>query len=132
MFYMDQKLDHGDIIAQREFNIRDSETVKDLLEKIEAMAPSLILQYFDLITNGRAVRTKQNDNIATYTKRRIPKDSIIDWSLSLEKIYNFIRALVPPYLPAFSNIGNKKVYFTAVEKLSSKKLKIEGYITDED
>lgn len=128
LFYMDEGIDTGDIIAQRKLHIRYKDTIKDLLDKIKKIAPSIILKNFDTILRGDALRIKQDQQKATYTQRRTPKDSAIDWSWDLEKIYNFIRALVPPYPSAFIISSNKKVLFTSVKKISIKKLKIEGYI----
>ncbi len=128
LFYMDEGIDTGDIIAQRKLHIRYKDTVKDLLDIIVKIAPSIILKNCDTILRGDAPRIKQDEQKSTYTPRRTPKDSAIDWSCDLEKIYNFIRALVPPYPSAFIMANNKKVLFTSVKKINSKKLKIEGYL----
>jgi len=130
LFYMDEGIDTGDIIAQQNFSIEYENTVNDLLDKIKNIAPSFVLEYFDMILEGKAPRIKQDETKATYTPRRTPKDSKIDWTWDLERIYNFIRALSPPYPSAFFKVHNKKVVFTSVKRLEDR-LKVEGYIIEE-
>jgi len=132
LFYMDQGIDTGDIIAQRKFPIKDKDVVNDLLEKIKRIAPSFVLEYFDMIIEGKTPRIKQDQEKASYTPRRTPKDSEIDFSWSLEKIYNFIRALSPPYPSAFFKSDNKKIVFTSAKMLKGKRLKVEGRIIEDD
>ncbi|RKX63896.1 MAG: hypothetical protein DRP41_05575, partial [Thermodesulfobacteriota bacterium] len=51
----------------------------------------------------------------------------IDWHKSLREIYNFIRALAPPYPCAFTFLGDKKLVITKVS-IKDSRLHIEGYI----
>jgi len=128
LFYYDEGVDTGDIIGQREFSITGDDTVKTLLDKIVLLAPDLLAEYLPRIKDGTAPRTKQREEEATYTKRRRPEDSEIPWDkLSDEGLYNFIRALVPPYPSAFTYLGNRKLTFT-VARLVDGKLWVEGTI----
>jgi len=127
LFFMDEGIDTGDIIAQKEFEISEEDTVKTLLDKICILAPQLIKENIDSIEKGTAKRIKQDDTKATYTKRRRPQDGLIDWHKSLREIYNFIRALAPPYPCAFTFLGDKKLVITKVS-IKDSRLHIEGYI----
>jgi methionyl-tRNA formyltransferase len=128
LFYYDEGIDTGDIIGQRAFPITRDDTVKTLLDKIIRLAPDLLAEYLPRIKDGTAPRIKQREEEATYTKRRRPEDSEIPWDrLSDEGLYNFIRALVPPYPSAFTYLGNRKLTFTAA-RLVDGKLRVEGTI----
>lgn len=128
LFYFDERLDAGDIIGQREFEIAFDDTVKTLLDKIVVLAPELLVEYLPLIKQGKAPRIKQREEEATYTRRRSPEDSQIAWEkLSDEGLYNFIRALAPPYPSAFTYVGNRKLVFTAARFVDGK-LWIEGTV----
>jgi len=132
LFYMNEGIDSGDIIDQRKMFIDQEDTVNDLLEKIRKIAPSLVMKNFDVIIEGKISKKEQNENRATYTSRRKPEDSEIDWSWNLRKVYNFIRALAPPYPSAFFKLNNKKIVLTSAKIMKDKKIKIEGYIENDD
>lgn len=129
LFYMDEGIDTGDIIGQEKFGIGPRDTVNDLLKKIEQIAPELFLYYIDAILAGQAPRVPQNHAQATYTPRRTPEQSEIDWNLDLESIDTFIRALAPPYPSAFCKLGNKQITFTGVTP-NGNRLEIGGYIEE--
>jgi methionyl-tRNA formyltransferase len=125
LFYLDDGIDSGDIIDQRAFPIAETDTVKDLLDKIMVIAPQLLAKHIDGIEAGTAPRVPQDESLATYTKRRRPEDGEIDWSKPERDIYNFIRALAPPYPCAFSTIGERRLVFTSA-RLVDGRLRFEG------
>lgn len=127
LFYYDEGIDTGDIIAQETFAIDREDTVKTLLDKIVIQAPDLLDRNVDLIEQGTAPRMKQDERMASYTKPRKPADGVIDWSKSNEQVYNFIRALAPPYPCAFTWVGAKKLIIPRA-RLENGRLWIEGYM----
>jgi methionyl-tRNA formyltransferase len=127
LLYYDTGVDTGDIIGQKEFEIAEEDTVKTLLDKIIILAPELLAEHIDDIEQGVARRIRQDESLASYTRTRKPADSQIDWSRSVKDLYNFIRALVPPYPPAFTIQGDKKLVICRA-RLDGAKLWIEGYI----
>ena len=127
LFFLDEGVDSGDIVAQKEFEITETDTPKELLDKICVLAPQIIEENIDAIEKGTIKRIKQDDEKATYTPRRKPEDGLIDWSKPMKEIYNFIRALALPYPCAFTYLGDKKLIIPkAVFK--GDHLYIEGYI----
>ena len=127
LFYLDDGIDTGDVIAQMPFEIGADDTVKDLLDKIVVIAPDLIADHIDGILECSGPRSKQDDSLATYTSRRTPADGEIDWSLPNDVIYNFVRALAPPYPCAFSTLGGRKIVVPAASMVDGR-LKIEAYV----
>ncbi len=129
LFYLDEGVDSGDIIAQEEFEITETDTPKELLDKICVLAPQLIEENIKTIERGDVKRIKQDETKVTYTPRRKPEDGLMDWSKSTEEINNFIRALAPPYPCAFTYLGNKKLIIPKAS-LKEGRLYIEGYILE--
>lgn len=127
LFYLDDGIDTGDVIAQAPFGIGVDDTVKDLLDKIVVIAPDLITGHIDGVLDGTGTRDKQDNSLATYTSRRTPADGEIDWSQPDEAIYNFVRALAPPYPCAFSKLGSRKIVVPSASIVDGR-LKIEAYV----
>jgi methionyl-tRNA formyltransferase len=129
LFFLDEGVDSGDIVAQKEFEIAETDTPKELLDKICVLAPQIIEENIEAIESGNVKPTKQSEAKATYTHRRKPEDGLIDWNKTTKEIYNFIRALAPPYPGAFTYLGNRKLTIPRA-RLKEGRLDIEGYITE--
>ena len=127
LFFYNEGVDTGDIIAQKEFEITDIDTPRELLDKICILVPEIIEENINSIENGTVPRIKQDERMATYTKSRKPEDGLIDWNKQIDEIYNFIRAIAPPYQCAFTCLGDKKLAISKVTRKAGK-LYIEGVI----
>ena len=97
MFYMDEGIDTGDVIAVERFPIDDGDYAADVLRKADDATLNLLRAHLDAILDGTAPRTPQSDGGSTYTRRRGPADGEIDWSRPAQEIVNLVRALAPPY-----------------------------------
>ena len=127
LYYLDEGVDTGDIIASLAFQIEAGDNAKTLLDKIVVLAPRLLLEYIDGILAGSAPRRKQDDSQASTTPRRRPEDGLIDWSRSPQELYNFIRALSPPYPGAFTFVGERKLVIPGA-KLVDGRLHLQAYL----
>jgi methionyl-tRNA formyltransferase/LmbE family N-acetylglucosaminyl deacetylase len=97
MFYMDEGIDTGDVIAHERFPIDTDDYAADVLRKADDATLTLLRAHLDGILDGTAPRTPQGDEGSTYTRRRGPADGEIDWSRPAHEIVNLVRALSPPY-----------------------------------
>ena len=127
LYYYDAGVDTGDIIAQTKFEITDIDIPRELLDTLCILAQEIIEENIDSIENGTVLRVKQDERMATYTKPRKPEDGLIDWNKQIDDIYNFIRAIAPPYPCAFTLLGDKRVAISKVTRKAGK-LYIEGVI----
>jgi methionyl-tRNA formyltransferase len=109
LFYLEDGVDEGDIIAQKPFPIEETDTIADALRKLEDAGARLLEENLPLLANGIATRIAQNHAEATLFPQRSPADGEIDWSWSAKRIRDFIRAQTRPYPGAFTKIGRKKV-----------------------
>ena len=97
MFYMDEGIDTGDVIAVQSFPIESSDEAADLLRKADEATIQLLRDNLDGILADTAPRQKQDPNEGIYTRKRGPADGEIDWSKPAHEIVNLVRALAPPY-----------------------------------
>ena len=66
LHYMDEAIDSGDIILQRELEIRPKETETTLLHRSAAVAAELLHEAIPLLQARRAPRIRQDQTVATY------------------------------------------------------------------
>ena len=101
LFYFDEGMDTGDLVAQKKIPIKHRETIKDVLCKAEDKSQEIIEENYRLLLAGKAHREPQDQQQATYAALRTSEDGRIDWSNSARSIFNFIRAQTHPYPGAF-------------------------------
>jgi methionyl-tRNA formyltransferase/LmbE family N-acetylglucosaminyl deacetylase len=97
MFYMDEGIDTGDVIAVERFPIESDDDAADVLRKADDATLNLLRANIGPILDGTAPRIPQGDVGSTYTRRRTPADGEIDWNRPAQEIVNLVRALAPPY-----------------------------------
>lgn len=115
LFYLAEKPDDGDVIAQKEFHIDDRDDIETLHAKSDLASAELIMENLDAIRSGSARRIKQDPLLATYTQKRKPDDGEIDWNTGSRQIYNWIRAQAHPFPGAFTTWNGKKLYIWKAE-----------------
>jgi methionyl-tRNA formyltransferase len=126
MIWIDQGIDSGNLIGQKNYNINYNDTIRDVLDKVYDICLDLVETYFPIINNGNKISIKQNDTMATYRRKRVEKDGIINWNNYSFEIYNLIRALTEPYPGAVSYYKGKKIIIlSAVEAKSESIYDIE-------
>ncbi|MGY6649939.1 methionyl-tRNA formyltransferase [Wenyingzhuangia sp. IMCC45574] len=119
-FFLDNKIDTGEIIMQNKTSIDPDETVGELHDKLMHSGSDLVIDTLTLIESGNVTTQKQaaTSNKLAY---KIHTDTCkIDWSLSSQQIYNHIRGL-NPYPAAWTtlveeeNQTNVKIYDCEIE-----------------
>jgi methionyl-tRNA formyltransferase len=108
-FYIDEGTDTGDILWQKSFRITLQDNAATLYAKIKSLASEAIREFLPQLEQGTAPRIPQDDNQATYWRKRTEKDGEIDWAAPTIGIYNLIRALTHPYVGAHTYIKGRKV-----------------------
>lgn len=109
-FFIDEKIDTGNMILQDEINIDQNENAGILHDKLMAIGSQLVLKTVDLISKGIITTTPQKETEPTKTAYKLDKDNTkINWSDSIDNIYNLIRGL-SPYPSAWCTIVNGEDY----------------------
>ena len=109
LHYIDEGIDTGDIIDRITFPIQDDDTAQDLKPRIKEMGIQLLAEHLQNVLDGSAPRVKQAGTEADAYPPRKPGDGLIDFSWSVKKIYDFIRALAAPYPGAFYYKKGRKI-----------------------
>ena len=115
LFYLEEGLDCGDIVAQEIFEVDGAETAESFYQKVIGAGQKLIQKNLHLLVKGEAKRTPQDHLLATYLGRRTPEDGIINWSLDNEHLYRLIRAVGKPYPGAYTYYNYKKIIILEAE-----------------
>jgi len=108
VMYMDEGLDTGDILLIRRLPIDRHETGGALHDRLAAATPGALAEAVELLAAGKAPRTPQKNDLATYAKKLGREDGLIRWERSSEEICRQIRAM-NPWPGAFTTIGSKKL-----------------------
>lgn len=109
LFYLDKKIDNGDIIDQETIKIEKNETAYDVYKKTSEGSLNLLKKNLKRIIKGHVKGRRQDEKFATYTCMRLPEDGQINWNNKAENIYNLIRGLSYPYPGAFTFLNGKKL-----------------------
>ena len=123
-FFIDDKIDTGDMILQEEISISPTTNAQDLHDKLMHTGAALVTKTLDLIKTGELQKNPQKelDNLRAAPKLN-KSNTRIDWSQPLEKTYNLIRGL-DPYPAAWSVMENASeeliVKIFKTEKLKDK------------
>jgi methionyl-tRNA formyltransferase len=90
---MDAGMDTGDIILQKPLCISPSETFSSLHDRMSTLGAEALLEALEQIENNTAIRTPQNNSLATHSPLIKKSDGEINFSHTTKKILNQIRAL---------------------------------------
>lgn len=121
-FFIDDKIDTGEIILQEKLAITETDTAGTLHDRLMELGADLVLKTVGEIAKGTVTPLKQSESGELKSAFKIHKETCeIDWSLSMDAIYNHIRGL-SPYPAAWTTLTNGdeelfiKVYQVAKEK----------------
>jgi len=105
-FFIDEKIDTGEMILQKEVTIAPNENVGSLHDKLMHLGSELVLQTVALIKTGAITTTPQIETNDIKTAYKLNKDNCkIDWTDNIDSIYNKIRGL-SPYPAAWCTLIN--------------------------
>jgi methionyl-tRNA formyltransferase len=106
VMYMDEGLDTGDMLLQREIAIPPDETGGSLHNRLRDIAPEALMESLRLLSNGSAPRVPQDNALATNAPKLNREAGRIDWSEPAEVIERKIRAF-NPWPGAFTTVTAK-------------------------
>jgi methionyl-tRNA formyltransferase len=92
---IDERMDAGDIIFQRETPIGAEDTAATLHDRLAASGGELLAETLAAIRRGKAPRRPQNEAEATFAPKLSKSDGRIDWSRAAAEICNRVRGFNP-------------------------------------
>ncbi|QWX84896.1 methionyl-tRNA formyltransferase [Cellulophaga sp. HaHaR_3_176] len=121
-FFIDDKIDTGEIILQSKTDITPDETAGTLHDKLMLSGADLVLKTVKTIEEGKVITQPQPQSHIEKVAYKIHKDTCeIDWTKPIDDIYNHIRGL-SPYPASWTTLYNNKeelflkIYDVAMEK----------------
>ncbi|WP_341199274.1 methionyl-tRNA formyltransferase [Croceibacter atlanticus] len=95
-FFIDEKIDTGEMILQKETTITPDETVGELHDKLMNLGCSTVTETLKLISEDTVTTTPQLKDTTLKTAYKLNNDNTrVNWSLPVNEVYNKIRGLNP-------------------------------------
>lgn len=95
VFFLNEKVDTGNIILQKSIDISANETTGEVYSRLRDMGGSLLLEAIDLINNNSYTLTKQDDQLASPAPKLFRDDCHVDFNNLAIDVHNKIRGLSP-------------------------------------
>lgn len=127
-FFINEKIDEGNILLQEEIEIMKDENAGELHDRLMVLGADLVVKTLDALSEG--VLQERPQPLVKEPKNAFKifkEDTRINWNQDGETVHNFIRGM-SPYPAAFTTlkIGNElktlKIYRGRFEKISKEAL----------
>jgi methionyl-tRNA formyltransferase len=105
---MDQGMDTGDILLQKEIAILDTDTAGTLQDRLMAEGADLVIETLRRMSEKRVQAVPQDHEKATYTRLLTKADGHIFWEKDAKYLELLIRAM-NPWPGAFSELSGETV-----------------------
>ena len=106
---MNEKPDNGAIIDQCAVPILGDDTAREVFAKVTVAAEIVLARSLPGLVAGTASERPQELSKGHYFGGRKPEDGRIPALASAQQIHNLVRALAPPYPPAFVDLEQCRV-----------------------
>lgn len=95
VFFLDEKVDTGNIISQQKTSIKENETTGDVYERLRDMGSELLIESIQKIDSENYTLSEQNDELATPAPKLFKNDCHINFNKPARTVHNKIRGLSP-------------------------------------
>jgi len=107
---MNEKPDNGAIVDQFAVPILSDDTAHEVFGKVTLATEIVLARSLPSLLDGTAVERPQDLSQGRYFGGRRPEDGRIPPHASAQQIHNLVRALAPPYPPAFAAFEGQRIY----------------------
>jgi methionyl-tRNA formyltransferase len=118
-FFLQDKVDTGNIILQSKTPIGNEETYGELYERLSIIGADALIETVRKIETGAARPLQQDESLASPAPKIFKDDCLISWNRPAEKIFNFIRGL-SPQPAAFTFLNSKSIKILKVRVIPEK------------
>ena len=95
LMQLDEGMDTGPILAQKEYPLNGDETAADLTEALFRTGAQLLLDNLEALAAGKLPAQPQDDSRATVTRKLERADGLADWTRSAVTLERQRRAFTP-------------------------------------
>jgi methionyl-tRNA formyltransferase len=120
---MDEGLDTGGILLQRETEIGDEETAIELMKKLSLVGANLLSETLAML--DELTVQPQNDSLTTFAPIMRKEDGVIDWNSPAREIADRSRAF-QPFPTSYTAYQNKKLTVWRAKEAESGDLKTDN------
>lgn len=115
-FFLKHQIDTGDIILREPEPIHETDTAGTLYERLMHKGANLVLRTVQAIEADQVEVESQDMTVSAPAAPKLFKDNCqIDFSLTTEQVYNFVRGLAP-YPAAWTTLDGKTLKLYRVSK----------------
>ncbi len=107
-FFLQDKVDTGNIILQSRIAIADEMNAGDLHDALSEIGSIAVLETVRLIENGKANPQQQDNTFASPAPKIFKETCRIQWNQNTDSIHNFVRGL-SPYPAAWTVHDDKQI-----------------------
>ena len=131
IMFMEEGLDTGDIISQKEVLMKNSYNAGDLHDKLAETGAKLLAETVLDMKENKIKATPQDNSKSSYTGQLSKKDGLIDWEKSSQNIYYFVKAM-NPWPGSFTYLNGKLLKIFEVEVVDNNSNQKPGEIVSAD
>ena len=103
---MDESLDTGPILSQKEIRINSTDTTEILFDKLSRLGADILIPTIKNYINKKIKPISQDNAKSSYVGTLKKSDGHINWNKSAEELERFIRAM-HPWPGSFGKLGTK-------------------------
>lgn len=130
-FFLNKKVDTGDILLQREVEIAPEDDFGTLHDKLAEVGAEVLLQTIEGIERGTLTPRPQSLVEGSRAPKITPETGLINWDWPAERISNLVRGLSP--LPgAYSFLDSMKIILLKAEVIDRETALPPGMVVDAD
>jgi len=119
-FFINEKVDTGNIILQKKVSIFDEECFGELYRRLSTIGAELLISTINLITENNYGLSMQDELLSTPAPKIFKENCKIDWDQEAVKIHNLIRGLSPyPAAFCYYKDQNLKIFKTNISGINS-------------
>ncbi|MDR2580055.1 MAG: methionyl-tRNA formyltransferase [Fibromonadaceae bacterium] len=122
VFLLDEKMDHGPILEQRELSIEQDDTTESLLKKMVTPGCEALDAALSKLQAQNFTPIPQNHSQASSAPKLKKEDGLIDWNMSALQIHKRLCAFTP-WPGAYTNLNGQKIFIRKTNFLKNIELK---------
>ncbi len=114
VFLLDEKMDHGPVLEQREIKIEQNDTTEILLKKMVTPGCEALDSALTKLQGGNFTVLEQNHEQASPALKLKKEDGLINWNMSALQIHKRLCAFTP-WPGAYTSLNGQKIFLRKTE-----------------
>jgi len=114
IFLLDEKMDHGPVLEQREIEIGQNDTTETLLKKMATPGCEALDSALAKLQSGNFTAPPQNHGDASSAPKLKKENGLIDWNMSALQIHKRLCAFTP-WPGAYTSLNGQKIFLRKTE-----------------